>query len=111
VNPDERRQYIRKSLHSTVSVFERNTNQYVGLLADYSKGGFMIASTVQPVVVGEHYEYMLLVQSPEEAGAKRVSVDADCAWCEQTSPSFYGIGFRVDNISEEAQRVLESCTD
>jgi len=111
VSVDERRQYVRKSLHSKVSVFERNTNSYVGLLADYSVGGFMVASTVQSVEVGQHCEYMLLVQSSMEAGATRVSVDADCTWCEQTSPSLCGIGFHVDSISEEAQRVLESCAD
>lgn len=111
MNIDERRQYVRKSLHSTVSVFERNTNQYIGLLADYSGGGFMVASTVQPVTVGQHCEYMLLVQNALEACATRVAVDADCAWCEETSPSFFGIGFRVDNISAEAIRVLESCAD
>jgi len=111
VRVDERRQYVRKSLHSKVSVFERNTHQYVGLLADYSVDGFMVASTVQPVEIGQHCEYMLLVQPPMEACATRVSVNADCTWCEQTSPSIYGIGFHVDNISEEAQRVLESCAD
>jgi len=52
-----------------------------------------------------------IIQSPMEACATRVSVNADCTWCEQTSPSIYGIGFHVDNISEEAQRVLESCAD
>lgn len=111
MNIDERRQYIRKSLHSTVSVFERNTHEYVGLLADYSEGGFMVASTVRPVDVGQHCEFMLLVQSPMESGAIRVSVDADCAWCEETSASFYGIGFRLGVISTEAQQVLETCTD
>jgi len=111
LNVKERRQYIRKSLHSTISVFERNTNEYIGLLADYSEGGFMIASTIQSVDIGQHCEYMLLVQSPMEAGATRVSVDADCAWCEKTGLSFYGIGYQVDNISDEAQRVLESYAD
>jgi len=111
VTIDDRRQYVRKSLHSTVSVFERNTNQYIGMLADYSRGGFMVASTVKPLQVGQHCECMLLVQNSLEACATRVAVDADCAWCEETSPSFFGIGFRVGNISEEAMQVLESCAD
>lgn len=109
MNQHERRRYVRKSLHSNVSVFDRKTHQYVGLLADYSTGGFMVTSTIRSVDIGQHCEFMLLVQSPHEACAARVAVDADCAWCEQTSPSFFGIGLRVGELSEEAKQVLESC--
>ena len=108
---DERRKYIRKSLHSKVSVFERNTHEYVGLLADYSQGGFMVASSVQPMEIGGRYEYMLLIQSSDSGESRRVQLDAECAWCEKSSLSFYGIGFRLENISPEARQVLESCAD
>jgi len=108
---DEQRKYIRKSLHSKVSVFERNTHEYVGLLADYSQEGIMVASSVQPMEIGRRYQYMLLVQSPVNGDTRRVQLDAECAWCEQGSLSFYGIGFRLENISPEARQVLESCAD
>ena len=108
---DERREYIRKSLHSTVSVFERNTHEYIGLLADYSLGGFMVTSSVRPIEIERRYQYMLLIQSQVNGNTTRAPFDAECAWCEQTSPSFYGIGFRLEYISPEARQVLESCAD
>jgi len=108
---DERREYIRKSLHSTVSVFERNTHEYIGLLADYSTNGFLITSSVRPMDIGCRYQYMLLVQSLIDGNTSHVFFDAECVWCEQASPSFYGIGFRLEYISPEAREVLESCAD
>ena len=108
---EEQRKYIRKSLHSKVSVFERNSNEYVGLLVDYSQGGFMVASSVQAMEIGGRYEYMLLVQSSEGSESTRLQLDAECVWCEKSSLSFYGIGFRLENISPEARQVLESCAD
>jgi hypothetical protein len=108
---EERREYIRKSLHSTVSVFERETHQCIGLLADYSPGGFMVASSIRPIEVGRRCEYMLLIQSPVDGNTTRAPFDAECAWCEQTSPSFYGIGFRLYFISPEVREMLESCVD
>ena len=108
---DEQRKYMRKSLHSKVSIFERNTNEYVGLLVDYSQAGFMVACSVQAMGIGGRYEYMLLVQSSEGAESTRLQLDAECVWCDKGSLSFYGVGFRLENISPEARQVLESCAD
>lgn len=106
---DERRNYIRKSLSSTVSVFDRNTNEYIGLVADYSDDGLLITSSVNPIQVGGVFEYLLLAQSPNGAEATdRAILDAESVWCERTSPSFYGTGFRLRTISPEAKQVLAS---
>lgn len=108
---DERRNYVRKSLSSTVSVFDRKTNEYIGLVADWSDDGILVTSSVKPIDVGGVYEYMLLAQSPNGYdGTDRGQVDAESMWCERTSPSFYGTGFRLKTISPEARVVLEKCS-
>lgn len=109
---DDRRNYVRKSLSSTVSVFDRKTNEYIGLVADWSEDGLLVTSSVMPIAVGTVYQYMLLAQSPGDSGeGKRGNVDAESVWCERSSPSFYGTGYRLINISPEARRVLEKCSD
>lgn len=108
---DERRKYIRKSLHSKISVFERNTNEYVGLLVDYSLAGFMVTSSVQPTDIGGNYEYTLLVQTADDGDSIRIELDAQCAWCEKSSLSFYSTGYRLKNISPQARQMLESYAD
>ncbi len=106
---DERRNYIRKSLSSTVSVFDRNTNEYIGLVADWSKDGLLITSSVNPISVGSIFQYMLLSQSPNHSDTTdRAVIEAESVWCEQSSPSFYGTGFRITTISAEAKQLLES---
>ena len=106
---DERRDYIRKSLGSTVNVFDRNTNQYVGMVADFSDGGIMIASSVIPIQVGRKYEYILVTQSGNGSENERVPFDAESVWCERASASFYGTGFQIKEMSQSLREVLESC--
>ena len=108
---DERRNYVRKSLSSTVSVFDRNTNEYIGLVADWSEDGLLVTSSVNPIHIGGIYEYMLLSQSPNGSDATdRAQLDAESVWCERTSPSFYGTGFWLKLITPEARYVLEKCS-
>lgn len=107
---DNRRHHIRKSLTSTVSVFNRDTNEYVGLVADYSRDGMMVTSSINPIPVGSISHYLLLVQSPRMVeDADRAYFEAESVWCEQASPSFYGTGFHMTNLSSAAQKVLDEC--
>jgi len=108
---DDRRNYLRKSLSSTVSVFDRKTNEYIGLVADWSEGGLLVTSSVTPIRVGDSYQYILLAQSPGGCGENsRGYLDVESVWCERSSPSFYGTGFRLLNISPQARQVLEKCS-
>lgn len=110
--PDDRRAYVRKSLKSTVSVFDRDSNQYIGLVADYSDEGLLITSSITPIQVGKIYHFMLLVQSSHGMDdTDRASVDAVSVWCERTSPSFYGTGFKLQLLPSQAKKLLESCSN
>lgn len=94
-----------------MSVFDRNTNEYIGLVADWSEEGVLVTSSLKPIQVGDIFEYMLLAQSPKGGDATdRAQLDVESVWCERTSPSFYGTGFRLTNITPEARRVLELCS-
>ncbi len=106
---DERRNYIRKSLSSTVSVFDSKTNEYIGLVADWSKDGLLITSSVNPIRVGAVFRYMLLSQSPNHSDTTdRATIQAESVWCEQSSPSFYGTGFKITAISADAEKLLDA---
>ena len=108
----ERRSILRKAIHSTVSVFDRNTNEYVGLLADYSSEGVLVTTSVNPIELGCTFQFMLLVQSSRDADATdRGEFDAISMWSERTSPSFYGTGFKLSNPSAEILKLLESCSE
>ena len=109
---NERRSILRKAIHSTVSVFDRNTNEYVGLLADYSSEGVMVTTSVNPIELGRTYQFMVLVQSSRGADSTdRGDFNATSMWSERTSPSFYGTGFRLENPGPEILKLLESCTN
>ena len=110
MSDNNRRHHIRKSLISTVSVFNCDTDEYVGLVADYSRDGMMVASIRNPIPVGQTYHYLLLVQSPhavEDAGS--AYFEAESVWCEQSSPSFYGMGFHLAAFSPVARKVPDEC--
>ena len=107
----ERRSILRKALHSTVSVFDRDTGEYVGLVADYAPEGIMITSSTHPIEVGETYHFTLLAHSLRDSGEQdRGDLDAKAVWCEHTSPSFYGTGFKVDALSPNLFKLLELCS-
>ena len=108
---DDRRQYIRKTLSSTVNVFDRNTHDYIGLVADYSDGGLLITSSVNPVEVGKTYQYLLMSQKEtNDEIIQRGPVDVVSVWCDRNSSSFYGIGFQIVTLSQTAGKLLESCS-
>lgn len=107
----ERRSILRKAVHSTVSVFDRITNEYVGLLADFSAEGVLITTSVNPIELGRMFQFMILVQSCKGVDTTdRGEFNAISMWSERTSPSFYGTGFKLANPSPEILKLLETCS-
>lgn len=103
---------LRKALHSTVSVFDRNTNRYIGLVAQYTPEGVVVASSFNPIAVGQKFTLTIVQQSPRRAeDTTRGDFDAVSVWCERTSASFYGAGFRIEKLTADALKLLEYCRE
>ena len=103
---DEKRSYVRKSLHSTVTVFDRDTKEYIGLLADFSEDGVLVTSSVKPIPVGRTFHYMVLVPSNKNGGTCRAEFDATSIWSDCANETFYGTGFKLVHPSPDAQAIL-----
>lgn len=104
---EEKRSYIRKSLHSTVTVFDRDTKEYIGLLADYSDDGVLVTSSIKPIPVGRTFHYMLLIPSDRAGGSARTELNVTSIWCDCANESFYGTGFKLEHPSARIQSFLK----
>jgi len=105
---EEKRSYIRKSLHSTVTVFDLDTKEYIGLLADYSDDGVLITSSIKPIPVGRTFHYMLLIPSDTTSGVDRTELNVTSIWSDCANESFYGTGFKLEHPSATIKSFLKA---
>lgn len=90
----EKRMHPRWHLKSSVSVFEKHSKNYLGLLVDCSEQGLMI-STYDSLATGTLFE-LDLVDIPANVSDRRTgSCVAEVVWCDKITPSLYGSGLRI----------------
>lgn len=104
---DNQRQFLRKALDSTVSVFETESHEYVGLLVDCSEAGCMISSA-SPLATDIEYHFTI-VDLPVNISSKRSGVlTLKAVWSDQITNTMYGTGCELINSSDKAKQMFSS---
>jgi hypothetical protein len=102
---NDKRESDRRLLGQLLRVSDLQTDNVVGSLVNLSRGGFMLISKV-PVEANQVSWFSLELPEPVE-GHRRVSLEARCVWCQQSSFSTdYGAGFEIRQMSEDDRRRL-----
>lgn len=100
------RQFLRKSLDSTVSVFESESHEYVGLLVDCSERGCMISSA-SPLPTATEYHFTI-VDLPVSISSKRSgNLTLKAMWSDKITATMYGTGFELVNSSDKAKLMFQ----
>ncbi len=102
----ELREHNRKNLMYYVSVYELDSNEYIGLMVDISKKG-MLLTGVEYLDEGKTYKFGL-IDASEPNAPQQVSFEAKARWCRKSSPTFYDTGFEFSNVSSEAKSRFDS---
>lgn len=103
----DQRQFIRKSLHTMVSVFDTDSGKFLGVLVDYSETGIMI-STYQPLENGQHYRFTI-VDLPNNIGRKRTGhIQVENVWCDRLNTTMFGSGYRLIQSDDAAISMFRS---
>lgn len=103
----EQRMHPRAILKSSVSVFDDNSKEYLGLLVDCSEQGVMI-STYDAMEPGTELTLSLVDIPPNINGRRTGTCKAEVVWCDKITPSLYGTGCRIENISDMLDTMMKS---
>ena len=99
------RQFLRKALDSTVSVFEAKSHEYVGLLVDCSESGCMISSA-SPLPTEAEYHFTI-VDLPVSISSKRSGdLTLKAMWSDKITSTMYGTGFELLDSSDKAKMMF-----
>lgn len=102
----DQRQFVRKSLHCMVSVFNED-GVSMGNLVDYSDGGIMVSS-YQPIEVGKTFQFAM-VDLPNNIGRKRTGkITVESMWSDQLNSMMFGTGFKLIESDEQAKIMFAS---
>ena len=102
----DKRQFVRKALHCTVSVFTEESKN-IGVMADYSEDGIMVSSCL-PIEVNQEFQFTI-IDLPNNTGNKRTGkLTVKSKWCDKISPTQFGTGFKLVNQDEQAKTMLKS---
>ena len=100
------RQFLRKALHCTVSLFDEQC-KCVGTMVDYSESGIMIAS-YQPINVEQTFTFNMF-DLPKYSGNKRSGqIKVHSVWCEKIDHTQFGTGFKLLSSDSNAQTMFSS---
>lgn len=105
------RKQTRKRIGTVLRLFDRNSGQNLGRLANISLDGFKLA-TRDAVSVGIRYPISMVL--PETlAGSNTLSFDAQAVWCRpaEEAPGEFRVGFRIIKIGENDLRILVQLID
>lgn len=103
----DQRQFIRKSLHTMVSVFDTESNRFLGTLVDYSESGIML-STYQPLAKNQTYRFTI-VDLPNNIGRKRTGhIHVENVWCDRLNTTMFGSGFKLIESDDSAIAMFRS---
>jgi len=105
----DKRQFVRKALHCTVSVFNEAAIN-IGVMADYSGDGIMVSSNL-PIEI-DHEFHFTIIDLPNNVGNKRTGhVTVQSKWSEQISHTQFGTGFKLITQDEQAKVMFSSYDD
>lgn len=103
----ENRMHPRKVLEGTVSLFLSDTKEYVGLMVDISQSGIMLSSYT-PLQVGSTIDIDMVDIPPNIDSRRTGQLKAEVMWTDNISPSLYGNGCKILQLSDQAQSMLAS---
>lgn len=103
----DHRIHPRTILSSTVSVFNQETKEYIGLLVDVSESGLMLSS-YQPLNNGEILN-VDIVEIPKDK-AQRVTgkLKIEIVWSQMVNSSMHGNGCHIIEQDVAAENMLKS---
>lgn len=103
----ENRMHARQILDGTVSLFFHETKEYIGLMVDFSNNGLMMSSYT-PLEIGTIVD-VDMVDIPPNIDSRRTGlIKAEVMWSDRITPSMYGNGCKVIELSEPAKMMLAS---
>ena len=102
----DRRKIKRRHLIYYLRIFDRDSGELLGHLVDISTGGMMIISE-QPLETRKRFRLRMVF--PEKLlGKENFDFEARSLWCKpDLNPSFYDIGFSIENLSPEVIQTIE----
>ena len=102
----EKRQQPRIRPGVKINVYDRNTDELFGYLADISAGGIMLIGEKSITRDGL---YQLRIELPVEIeGEHEIAFDAESMWCRSDPESYYSkAGFKLSNLTEKDQKIIE----
>ena len=103
----ERRTIERHHLIHYLRVFDDQTGEAVGNLADINPEGIMLL-TEEPIEKGTSFSFHM--EFPEEIDGKtRLQYEATTSWCgeDEKYPNLYSVGFKLGEISAEDREIIE----
>lgn len=104
---DERRKLKRKYLVFFTRLFDRETGQLLGYLANLTAEGMMLISET-PLIKGRIYR-MHMELAEEFFSKPHLDFEARCMWCqpENIAPQFYNAGFLFVTIAPEDIQIID----
>ena len=103
----EQRQFARKTLSCTVSIFNESSGEYVGLMVDYSKNGVMISSAA-PLAVNTEFHFRMVDIEPRQNIKRSAKFMATSVWSDKINSTMYGAGFKLLDLSDDAKAMFAS---
>ncbi|RKX31655.1 MAG: hypothetical protein DRP46_02850 [Candidatus Zixiibacteriota bacterium] len=102
----EKRQNPRSRPGTKIKVYDRDTNELFGYLADISTHGMML---IGERTVTRDGVYRLKIEFPFTIqGEQEINFEAESMWCRNDPESYYSkAGFRLNNLSESDQEIIE----
>ncbi len=103
---DDRRKVKRKDFSYYMRLFDSDTQNLVGHLADISTGGFKIDSR-DPITVDKVFRLRMDL-FPEVSSKPYMIFSARVRWCQThpLDPTLYHIGFQIINIQPGDYEIL-----
>ena len=106
----ERRKQERVNLIYYLAVFDRNTDDLMGYLADISLEGAMLLCE-EPLEIDNVYQFKIEIISASSSN-KQVEFDAKCVWKKQNEYiDFYNFGFKFVKIDPKNIDEIQSLID
>jgi hypothetical protein len=103
----ENRMHARQVLDGTVSLFQHDSKEYIGLMVDFSDSGIMLSSYT-PLEIGAILEVDMVDIPPNIDSRRTGKIKAQVMWTDRITPSMYGNGCKVIELSDRAKLMLAS---